>query len=280
MIEPEFNLNSYSGCAVMQAIPADNITGKPNRFVRAHNLRFSVENTEKPKLTLEKSAPNGEKPEEPKKKSPNVMLAILIYLAFAIAVIAAIVVPAIIESKNSPSPEDFSIGDVVTFGNYKWMVIDNSQENVLKLFCIESVAEKPYNNDLIDVTWETCTLRKWLNEDFYNEFTDEDKALIVDTNVINDGNEKYETEGGNDTLDKVFLLSYDEVFYYLNDDNSSDLGNYWWLRSPGIDQGHAEYGFFDDSLYVNVAGQFVYEEHSVYPCINVSSTGGGISPIS
>ena len=62
-----------------------------------------------------------------------------------------------------------------------------------------------YNTDVVDITWEECTLRGWLNDDFYNTaFTEEEQARIALTQLINDDNLAYSTEGGNDTDDKVF----------------------------------------------------------------------------
>ena len=38
----------------------------------------------------------------------------------------------------------------------------------------------PYNENNEDVTWETCSLREWLNSSFYEKnFTEEEKASIV-----------------------------------------------------------------------------------------------------
>ena len=63
-----------------------------------------------------------------------------------------------------------------------------------------------------DTTWETCSLRKWLNKDFYDSsFTLEEKALIVESKIINNDNPWYGTKGGRDAVDKLFLLSVEEV---------------------------------------------------------------------
>ncbi len=67
---------------------------------------------------------------------------------------------------------------------------------------------QPYNSTETDVTWETCSLRKWLNNDFLNAaFNETEKTLIKTTVVKNLNNSEYGTNGGNDTKDKVFLLS-------------------------------------------------------------------------
>ena len=65
-------------------------------------------------------------------------------------------------------------------------------------------------------TWETCTLRTWLNDTFLNAaFTDEEKNAIADTTVVTPGEDPWNTgtltDGGNDTVDKVYLLSLEEI---------------------------------------------------------------------
>jgi hypothetical protein len=102
-----------------------------------------------------------------------------------------------------------------------------------------------------DVTWEKCQMRQWLNNSFYNEaFGSSEKGLILKTDVVNGYNAEYKTNGGNDTQDKVFLLSVDEAKKYFPNDGSrqaagaKDLKNgslyvdengysLWWLRTPG-----------------------------------------------
>ena len=83
--------------------------------------------------------------------------------------------------------------------------------------------------------------------------------------VVNDNNPDYNTEGGNDTIDKIFLLSIAEAknTAYFADNNSriatntayvaggGEIGSsgmrgvgaagYWWLRSPGYDVINAAY---------------------------------------
>lgn len=118
--------------------------------------------------------------------------------------------------------------ETVTFGSYpqsdasgntkdpiEWMVLDRKDNKALLLskYILDC---KCYNNEFKEVTWENCDLRKWLNNDFCNSaFSDKEKTTILDTNVINADNPEYESKGGNDTVDKVFCLSIDEVKKYL-----------------------------------------------------------------
>ncbi len=70
-----------------------------------------------------------------------------------------------------------SIGDTVTFGkeNREWIVLDKEDEKAL-LLTKESVGERAYHVEWTDITWEDCTLREWLNEEFYHDsFTEAEK---------------------------------------------------------------------------------------------------------
>jgi hypothetical protein len=143
---------------------------------------------------------------------------------------------------------------LVEFGDYIWRVL--SVEDDRALLITESIIDaRAYNDEYTDVTWETCTLRKYLNTDFYNTFSASNKQQILNTRVINQDNSVYGTPGGNDTDDKIFLLSIEEANQYFRNDgdrvarltlqaankvttslgwdrSENDTWN-WWLRSPG-----------------------------------------------
>ncbi|MCI8307459.1 MAG: hypothetical protein HFH14_05350 [Lachnospiraceae bacterium] len=164
--------------------------------------------------------------------------------------------------------------DKITFGSYyqkaeaqnapiKWRVLSVDSDNAL-LLADKNLDSSLYNDTDEDVTWETCTLRKWLNEEFYNEAFDEDeKKAVMESSIENSDNGDYGTYGGNDTKDRVYLLSNTEICNasygfekelnaysrtrmaqntdYAKVNNvwstfDNDIGNgWWWLRSPGID---------------------------------------------
>lgn len=172
--------------------------------------------------------------------------------------------------------------DKIKFGSYyqdaeiqpaepiKWRVLTVDGDDAF-LLADKNLDAKPYNEKYTDVTWETCTLRKWLNEDFYNKaFDAEEKKAVIETTVINEDNPECGTEGGNDTTDKVFLLSiaeacneaygfdteFNEVSTTRNAKNtdyakvnnaytSTSGSGYMWLRSPGMDSDYAAYVYND-----------------------------------
>ena len=158
--------------------------------------------------------------------------------------------------------KDASVGDVVKFGVYKqdnnpstgkeeikWVVLakEGDKALVISKYALDC---QPYNTSDTDITWETCSLRKWLNGTFIsNAFSSDEQNMIQTTTVTADMNPYYDTSPGNDTTDKVFLLSIPEVNKYFSSDEARkcnptdyvrakevwmDSGfNYWWLRSPG-----------------------------------------------
>ena len=155
------------------------------------------------------------------------------------------------------------VGDIVTFGDYTWYVI-NKTDSGCTLLSEECVAEKAYNEKYESITWEECTLRTWLHDDFYNEFNDDEKAMIEKTHNSNPDNSKYSTDGGSDTDDYVFLLSLDEAEKV--DENIRATGSWWWLRSPGYYQLHASV-LSDGSL--GTYGSSVDREIGVRPALNL-----------
>lgn len=136
------------------------------------------------------------------------------------------------------------IGSIIKFGGFYWQVLDI--QNGKALLITESLIERrPYHNQFKVITWESCDLRRYLNGEFFDSaFTAEEKKLIAETDVINSDNPGDGTPGGNDTTDKIFLLSIDEAQrYFANDEARRAYENgmrhassalQWWLRSPGF----------------------------------------------
>ena len=126
----------------------------------------------------------------------------------------------------------------------------------------KAVAKRPYHDADEPVSWETCSLRAWLNGDFFRAaFNDYEKQHILKIPVTADRNTYCNTDAGNSTDDHVFLLSLPEVNALLrrklsakrkceadpadapdaDNDNTAadDTGCVWWLRSPGSEKNEA-----------------------------------------
>lgn len=172
-----------------------------------------------------------------------------------------------VSSMSQTFDKNISVGDTVTFGkeNREWIVLDKEDGKAL-LLTKESVGEKAYNDERVDITWEECTLRKWLNEDFYNDsFNKAQKSRICETTVKNEDNTEYNTGGGNNTTDKIFLLSIDEAEKYFE---IRDIGSWWWLRSPGVGSDFAAGVESDNDIYYY--GISVNYRYSVRPALWVN----------
>ena len=183
-----------------------------------------------------------------------------------------------------------AVGDKIIFGTYEqdndtsngaedieWLVLAKESNKILvisdKVLDFQSYNEKPYYETRKAITWEQCSLRKWLNDSFLNEaFSEEERALIQSIIVSVDKISKYYT-------DKVFLLSINEAKKYFNSDEArkcaptayakaqgaltSDTNKttsgaatcWWWLRSPGDKQKNA--------ARVDYAGSIDYSSISV-----------------
>lgn len=150
------------------------------------------------------------------------------------------------------------IRDIVQFGNYngntEWIVLAKENGKIL-LVSKYAIEEKSYNATFVSVAWESCTLRSWLNGTYITSaFSGDEQALIMSTNVVNSDN-AYGTSGGNNTTDKVFLLSIDEVNKYFTSDSDRQVtladgtSVWWWLRSPGSSSTLAARVSGDGSVY-------------------------------
>lgn len=125
--------------------------------------------------------------------------------------------------------------NTIIFGSYyqnnssskepiEWIILDRQGERTLLLskYILDC---KCYNNESGGVTWENCTLRNWLNRDFYNTaFSSSEQNKIEITNVINNNNIDYGTNGGNNTNDRIFCLSIEEIRRYFGSGTKVDYG--------------------------------------------------------
>ena len=145
------------------------------------------------------------------------------------------------------------IGDKIELGRYPhgadgkvlplmWRVlrVENGKALLLTDKLIDCI---PYHEAYTSVTWETCTLRQWLNGTFLRQaFDSGERAKIALTTCRNPDNPDYGTAGGNATQDRVFILSVAEAWQYFSSDEDRKgcaaphmkKNARWWLRSPGF----------------------------------------------
>ena len=254
---------------------------------------------EKDSITPEKEGQSGNRAKEETKKVQKknnyfpliVGILILLGIAGTFAYNKSVFEETTSKSESSSQKKDnnpdYKIGETIEFGNYpqdkdgtekpiEWIVMKKEGNQVLLLskYVLDA---KPYNKEWEDVTWETSDIRQWLNNEFYTTaFNKAEKAKIQTSLIKNEDNSEYGTSGGNDTEDKVFLLSEKEADTLFSDEeeriakateyaeklgvdineNSEEKGAWWWLRSPGNDSFYAAlvnyYGWVDrDGIGVN-----------------------------
>ncbi len=184
--------------------------------------------------------------------------------------------------------EGVEAGDVISFGHYpqtamgddqtpvEWIVLEVRENRALLISrCLLDML--PYNTNMTGVTWEECTLRTWLNGDFLSSAFDEGEQCAIPVTMVDNSKEQgYDWtrlgpwqvhDGGNNTEDRLFLLSWAEANRYFGIEhwkeaadggnaaaqagrtefamrkNPQDFGTreapdgrpvgFWWLRSPG-----------------------------------------------
>lgn len=180
----------------------------------------------------------------------------------------------------------------------KWRVISVEDEGYF-LLSDKVLDSQRYNEERCGVTWETSTIRSFLNGygsdknneginysskfNFYDSaFDDEEKQLIKAINITNNNNRDFGTDAGQNTVDRVFYLSEDDLtnkkYGFTNDKSIEDegrrcfsssytkaMGAYyepdhidyyidpigvtgWGARTPGEDNNHFVYVWYRGDL--------------------------------
>ena len=175
----------------------------------------------------------------------------------------------------------------------KWRVLANDGSLFVvsdkNLDCVE------YNSSAETVTWEECTLRKWLNSKFLDKaFSTQEQGAVLESLVVNEDGAKG-SEAGPDTYDKVYLLSIYEVIdpelgfptdwkdkggtrVALNTEytkskramTNTDMSGAWWLRTPG-DAKNAANVFNAGNVFVRGGNvnNFIF---AVRPAMNIDAS--------
>lgn len=191
-----------------------------------------------------------------------------------------------IEAAEMKTPLVPAVGDTFVFGQYdqdnniengqepiEWLVLAQEGDSVL-LLSNYSLDFQSYHDTAGDITWQESKIRNWLNESFLQAaFTPIEQDAILSREVFNSNDQnhiEWETSAGNNTEDKVFLLSVADAERYFIDNNARKncgtetaraLGarlwpleeTDWWLRSPGRVQYDAGFVGTNGGYYSNAA---------------------------
>lgn len=234
---------------------------------------------------------------------------------------------------NNPTMDSDGVStwDCIWFGNYwqndtngdgvadkndekqpiKWRILSVDGDDAF-ILADQNLDVKQYNEIARSFnTWGQCTCRSWLNgydasanqegKDYTNDnfldnaFSNVEQDAIKITNVVNEKNPDWDTNGGKDTKDKVYLLAISEASnesygFYSNyrtesktreaknteytkkcgahtSTNGSYSGNgQWWLRTQGINT--------NVTSYINDDGECI----SYIRFCNVDDTSVGVRP--
>ena len=166
-------------------------------------------------------------------------------------------------------------GNYVIFGAYEqdnnrangqepieWLVLENNGDSLLVISKYVLDAERyskaydTYTYQAHPITWEQCSLRAWLNSTFYTTAFNQGEQMRIPTTLLDNSiaNESFYAEGitgGNNTYDKVFILSrkeYEKYFpldgvYYYPDGGlyNYNLGLCVWPTPYAVAQGVTVY---------------------------------------
>ena len=190
--------------------------------------------------------------------------------------------------------------ETVLFGSYEqdgdaangkepieWLVLarDGDKALLLSKYALSHQSFMPFYEPVTEpFTWESCSLRQWLNSTFLNAaFSAEEQRRLLTTTVITAPGGRKGSENPFTTEDRVFLLSDTEVYAYFSSEAATvaDYTAYalsedpwagnatapapaiWWLRTT-------DGGNHPDSVYTRGGvgeGARSYEGEYVRPAI-------------
>ena len=200
------------------------------------------------------------------------------------------------KEQAATTQSDYEAGDTIKFGNYPqnsgstpepidWLVLENDGHTAL-LVSKYALDCKQFNNKDTLVNWRDCSLRRWLNDDFFRRaFSAEERRRIVKGVVYTGDNPEHGMPGCGETRDYVFCLSINEAndllssagamgcrpTLYAKSRNAyaGENGNcYYWLRSPG-NQYNCAAGVHSYGT-VGYDGDYVYHDYvAVRPALRI-----------
>ncbi len=171
------------------------------------------------------------------------------------------------------------VGECFKFGRYPqgpngeikpitWRVLQREKDYLL-VVSEKGLECRAYNTDIVTMDWASCTLRSWLNSEFYDKaFNEQERKCILRTRIANNA--------GPNTEDYIFLLSVDEarILFANNRSRRAELTEFaakngayvydgccvWWLRTRG---------FHDyDTAYVRISGIIGSDGHGIDDVFN------------
>ena len=275
-----------------------------------------------PQLSRNAGSPDTSSSEDKKKQHRKILIIGMIILAVVLILLFVFLLSGkgkkddtSAQSARPSSPPrkeiDFSgikgDGDTVMFGYYEqdnnpdngpepieWIAIEVWEGEKALLVSRYALDAKPYNTEPVDVTWDQCSLREWLNNDFLNAAFDRKEQDVIITKYQDAGYIWPGARSGDYTEDKIFLLTKSDIDAINIDVFTGDEGRMcaptdyaiangawvsseyqadgrragpWWLRNPGYYQNSAAFVDEDGSVRFYTVSQ---EKYAVRPAVWVS----------
>ena len=181
----------------------------------------------------------------------------------------------------------------------KWRVLSNSEKRLFVISDMNLDCKQYHDKRTNNITWEGSSIRAWLNGTFdgflHDAFESGEQGTIADTLVRNDLIYGFGLDPGNNTTDKIFILSIVESlntsYGFTNNYNSTDTrkvfstdyavyngakvddstgASPWWQRFPGSDYpNYAVYVTGDGSIY-RYGEIATYTKNAVRPALNIN----------
>lgn len=188
------------------------------------------------------------------------------------ALTEALTEPTQAPTEVTAPPRTYQIGEEISFGTYEqnndpsdgtediqWIVLKQENDRVMLIskYCLDA---KPYNSTLESVDWAHCSLRAWLNDEFFDSaFMAEEQARILTVTNENPAHDLAQTSSGESTADRVSILSREEaedLFKTVTERitaptayarahgahlNTDTRAGWWWLRTTSFLNDHVTY---------------------------------------
>ncbi|SFD43287.1 DUF6273 domain-containing protein [Spirosoma endophyticum] len=135
--------------------------------------------------------------------------------------------------------------DLVSFGLFTWRVLAIEEGQRALIITQDIVELRWYHQQFVNITWADCALRQYLNQEFFRSFSPQEQAKIIQVTNKNIDNPWFNTAGGPDTTDHLFLLSLQEACRYFGDSQAKlnhKGGQTWLIDDPNNINRQARYG--------------------------------------
>ncbi len=173
-----------------------------------------------------------------KRKKRNLIIGIIAaVLVCAVVILTTVIIPNIQMKEIKERLGDAKAGDYIKFGTYaqnysggrkeeiEWLVLEKREGKLLVISKYILDCE-PYNTVKKEVTWETCTLHKWLNNNFMKAaFSSAEKSMISEVSLLSvaQANRYFRSDKERECMPTSYAVTQGVK-------KRADGNAWWWLR--------------------------------------------------